>query len=164
MGNVTGHLNTGQHAHVRACTQTGRSTRFFQHTTDGAWIPGASRPPVFTSLGVAKMKCKQNQDRKKKKKKRCVFAPRRQTGFILRDPLCWCVEARFVGARLGSGSGSGRLPSATFKTRNLSTVTKVVVPQSLGHSHFQQTRAEFFPPNQQVRGESLREKSFCNSD
>lgn len=32
MGNGTGHLNTGQHAHVRACTQTGRTARIFWPT------------------------------------------------------------------------------------------------------------------------------------
>lgn len=111
MGNVTGHLNTGQHAHVRACTQTGRSTRFFQHTTDRAWNPGASRPPVFTSLGVAKMKCKQNQDRKKTKKKNAAFSrlgDRRDSSSAILSAGVWKLGLWVPGSAPAPGPGASR--------------------------------------------------------
>lgn len=108
MGNVTGHLNTGQHAHVRACTQTGRTTRQME-------------PGPLERHAVRKPK----QDKACRRLRRAAFILSGVACFQRqrrRRPLCWCVEAGFVGARLQIRlpvrSGSERLPSATFKTRN----------------------------------------------
>jgi len=86
--------------------------------------------------------------------------------------FCWCVEvALWV-------PGSGPAPpllSATFNTIKLSAITKVLIPQSPGHSHFKcmsidcafklvnrsQMISNVSQPNK-VEHKSLREVSFCN--
>lgn len=149
MLDVTAHLNTGQHAHVRACTQTGGSTQ----NRRSVGKPGASPFPA-----AAKAERRQNRE-EGGGRKGCVSASQTggghpQPGWLFltatgcRHPLRWCVEA---GSGSGSGSGFGRLPSATFKSRKRATLPKVVVPSISGPFHIRIRRLPAGAPSFSLR-------------
>lgn len=103
---------------------------------------------VFTSLVMAKIKRNENKIKTEKHTKIHNIVLHLADGQYIFSVLLFvcnvCVTPLSIllvcgSWVVGAGLRSSPLLSATFNTIKLSAITKVIIPQSLGHSHFKFT-------------------------